>query len=73
MDGWFDEPIDTSTVTAVLPGLVVCSDSLEEFVCRFWVENELFFYHSDQDPRLTTYGQQLLDRRLPERSSEVGD
>jgi hypothetical protein len=33
-------PVDLGAAQAVL---AVCSDSFEEFLYRFWIENELFF------------------------------
>lgn len=65
--GWGEEdPMPTST-PAAFAGLEVCADSFEEFLYRFWVENEVAFAVTENreitDPYLQEYAQ-LLTRRV---------
>ena len=44
----------------------VCADSFEEFICRLWIENELFFTslpaEQNVDDRVADYGECLRAR-----------
>ena len=54
VEQWQEDPPDPSEI-------VFCAESFEEFICRFWLENEIWFVGYENTP-MPEIGRQYIER-----------